>query len=179
MSIDFSYFLHVYVNFRSTCCQCVSFLKFTIIITTKHSQQTSADILNVYKHYNTERTYVLQLFCILKTKWVLSYANRICEDVPSRKRSGEDIYVKGGKLTRKILVKECDMFSILRRVFTHGKRIRISQEAGCTWVDFLQGIDYRRRVQQSKNSYYERIWCNNFYDSIAVHSLTFIFWIIV
>ena len=30
------------------------------------------------------------------------------------------------------LVKECDMFSILRRVFTHGKRIRISQEAGCT-----------------------------------------------
>ena len=84
-------------------------------------------------------------------------ASRICEDVPSRKRSGEDISVKGGKLTRKILVKECDMFSILRRVFTHGKRIRISQEAGCTWLDFLQGIDYRRRVQQSKNSYYERI----------------------
>ena len=88
MSIDFSYFLHVYVNFQSTCRQCVSFSKFTIIITTKHSQQTAEDIWNGYKYYNIEQTYVLQLFCTLKTKWALSYANRTSEDVSGRKRSG-------------------------------------------------------------------------------------------
>ena len=49
------------------------------------------------------------------------------------------------------------MFSILRRVFTHGKRIRISQEAGCTWVDFLQGIDYRRRARIHIMSEYDVI----------------------